>query len=62
MKSQKYNQGELKELKLKLDKDVVVAFENMSKNTGIPLENLVVISMMRFRAQHSDYEKKTHLS
>jgi len=61
MKSQKYNLGELKELKVKIDKDVVTAFETMSKNTGITIEDLVVISLMRFRAQHSDYEKKPNL-
>jgi hypothetical protein len=60
MKSQKYNQGELKELKVNIDKDVVVAFETMSKNSGIKFEDMVVIAMMRYRAHHSDYEKKPH--
>jgi hypothetical protein len=60
MKSQKYNQGELKELKVNIDKDVVLAFETMSKNAGIKIEDMVVIAMMRYRAHHSDYEKKPH--
>lgn len=56
MKSQKQNQGELKELKVNIDKDVVEAFAKMEKNTKIPLADLVVIAMKRFRSSHSDYE------
>lgn len=56
MKSQKQNQGELKELKVSIDKDVVEAFMKMEKNTKIPLADLVVIAMKRFRSSHSDYE------
>ncbi len=56
MKSQKHNQGELKELKVKIEKDVVEAFAKMSENTKIPVEELVVIALKRFRSAHSDYE------
>ena len=56
MKSQKQNQGELKELKVNIDKDVVEAFLKMEKNTKMPLADLVVIAMKRFRSSHSDYE------
>lgn len=56
MKSQKYNQGELRELSINIDKEILDVFEQMSKNTGIPLEDLIVIAMKRFRAHHADYE------
>ncbi|MCF8058041.1 MAG: DUF2610 domain-containing protein [Bacteriovoracaceae bacterium] len=55
MKSQKHNQGDLKELKVKIEKDVVESLENMAKNSGIPFEDLVVIALKRFRASHGDY-------
>lgn len=59
MKSQKHNDGELKELKVKIDRDVVEAFERMSSNSGICLDELVVIALKRFRASHGDYDGST---
>lgn len=59
MKGQVHNQGELKELKVEIEKSVVEAIEKMAANTGYPLNELVVIALKRFRASHSDYEKKT---
>lgn len=56
MKSQKHNQGELKELKVNIEKDIVDAFQKMEKNTKIPVADLVVIALKRFRSAHSDYE------
>ncbi len=58
MKTQEHNQGELKELTVNVEKDVVEAFERMSENTGYSLDNLVVIALKRFRASHSDFEGK----
>lgn len=57
MKSQKHNQGELKEIKVKIEKDVAADFEKMVKNTNFTLDELVVIAMKRFRSSHSDYLK-----
>lgn len=57
MKNQVHNQNELKELNVKLEKDVVEAFERMSKNTGTPIADLVVIAMKRFRVAHSDWDQ-----
>ena len=57
MKNQPQNQTELKELNVKVEKDVVEAFERMSKNTGTPLADLVVIAMKRFRAAHTDWDQ-----
>jgi len=61
MKTQVHNQGELKELKVEIEKEVVDAFEKMSKNTKMEVAELVVISLKRFRAAHSDYERVTGL-
>ena len=55
MKSQKHNQGELKTLEVKIEKDIVEAYEKMTVNTGMPLEELVVIALKRFKSSHSDY-------
>lgn len=59
MKSQKHNQGELKELKVNIEKDIVDNFEAMSKATEIPVDDLVVIALKRFKASHGDYLGKT---
>ncbi|EPZ50577.1 hypothetical protein ACRXCV_00985 [Halobacteriovorax sp. GFR7] len=59
MKDQTHNQGNLKELKVMIEENVVTSFELMSQNTGIELEELIVVALKRFRASHSDYEKKT---
>lgn len=57
MRSQKHNEGELKELIVKIEKEIVQDFELMVKNTNIPLADLVVIAMKRFRHSHYDYMK-----
>lgn len=59
MKSQKHNQGDLKELSVKIEKDVVESIERMSANSGITKDELVVIALKRFRASHGDYEGTT---
>lgn len=58
MKDQVHNQGELKELKVNIEADVVTSFESMAENTGISLDELIVVALKRFRSSHSDYEKK----
>ncbi len=57
MKSQKHNEGELKELTVKIEKQVVEDFEKMVKNTNMPMSDLVVIAMKRFCHSHYDYLK-----
>lgn len=59
MKSQKHNQGELAELTVTIEADVVEAIERMSANSGISKDELVVIALKRFRASHADYEGLT---
>jgi fructose-1,6-bisphosphatase/sedoheptulose 1,7-bisphosphatase-like protein len=58
MKSQKQNQGDLKEITVKIDKQVAEDFEAMASNTNITLDDLVVTAMKRFRSSHSDYLKQ----
>lgn len=58
MKNQVQNQGELKELKVMIEKDVVEAFDRMTKASGISLADLVVIALKRYRSAHSDWDVK----
>ncbi len=55
MKSQRHNQGKLKKLTVNIEEDVVKSFELMSKLTSIPIDDLVVIAMKRFKVTHTDY-------
>lgn len=59
MKSQKHNLGELKELKISIEKDLVEAIHSMSKNSGMSVEEIVCIALKRFKASHADYEGTT---
>ena len=58
MRTQEHNRGELKELKVRIEKDVVETVERMSKHSGISADELVVIALKRFCASHSDYDNK----
>jgi fructose-1,6-bisphosphatase/sedoheptulose 1,7-bisphosphatase-like protein len=62
MKSQKQNQGELKEVTIKIEKQVAEDFEKMVKNTNISLDDLVVTAMKRFRSSHNDYLKQVPMT
>lgn len=62
MKSQKQNEGELKEITIKIEKKVAEDFELMMKNTGMPIADLVVIAMKRFRSSHLDYLKQVPMT
>lgn len=55
MKSQKHNQGELCELKVRIEKQVVDSLEKMADRTNTPIDELVVIALKRFCASHLDY-------
>ena len=56
MKSQLHNQGELKELTVNIEKEIVETLEKMAKNSGLPVDELVVIALKRFKSSHADYE------
>lgn len=58
MKTQVQNQGELKELKVMIEKDVVESFDRMSQTSGLPVADLVVIALKRYRSSHSDWDVK----
>lgn len=55
MKTQKHNQGELKEVTFKIEKEVAESLEIMSKNSKLSIDEIVVIAIKRFRASHMDY-------
>ncbi len=62
MKSQKQNVGDLKEITVKIEKKVAEDLELMVKNTNIPMADLVVIALKRFRSSHTDYLKQTPMT
>ena len=57
MRTQVHNEGELKELKVEIEKQVVDDYHLMAKNTDFDLNELVVIALKRYRASHCDYLK-----
>ena len=59
MRTQEHNKGDLKELKVCIEKNVVETVERMSSHTNISIDELVVIALKRFCASHSDYDNKT---
>ncbi len=62
MKSQKHNQGDVKEISVKIETKVAEDLELMSKNTGMPVADIVVIALKRFRASHLDYLKQVPMT
>lgn len=58
MKSQKHNEGDLKEVSVKIEKKVAEDLDLMAKNTGLSPSDIVVIALKRFRASHLDYLKQ----
>jgi len=59
LKSQLHNKGDLAELTVKIEKNVVDSIQEMSSNSGLTIEEIVVIALKRFRASHTDYLNKT---
>jgi uncharacterized protein YkvS len=55
MKTQKHNEGELKELKVNIEAQIVDDLETMSKNSDMSVDELVVIAVKRFKSSHADY-------
>jgi fructose-1,6-bisphosphatase/sedoheptulose 1,7-bisphosphatase-like protein len=58
MKSQKHNEGELKEVTVKIEKQVAEDLELMAKNTNYTVSDIVAIAVKRFRSSHLDYMKQ----
>lgn len=59
MKGQAHNQGELKELNVKIEKGVYESLERMAKNSNSSMDEIVVIALKRYRASHSDLDGKS---
>ena len=55
MKTQKHNEGDLIDFKVKIEKQVVDAIYKMARNTSYTTDELVVIALKKFIASHSDY-------
>jgi fructose-1,6-bisphosphatase/sedoheptulose 1,7-bisphosphatase-like protein len=62
MKSQKHNQGDLKEVTVKMEAKVVEDLELMAKNTGMPVADIMVIALKRFRSSHLDYLRQVPMT
>ncbi|OFZ14179.1 MAG: hypothetical protein A2X86_04825 [Bdellovibrionales bacterium GWA2_49_15] len=58
MKTQKHNQGELRSLTVKIEKDIVETVEKMAKKAGIPVDELVVVALKRYKSSHAELEDK----
>lgn len=56
MKGQTHNQGELKELTVKIEKEVVESVERMAKNSNTTVDEIVVVALKRFRTSHTDLD------
>ena len=48
MKGQEHNKGPLKELKVNIEAKTYDEFVVMAQNTGMPIDDLVVIALKRF--------------
>lgn len=55
MRSQKHNDGEVAELNVQIDAQLIKDLDTMSKNSEMPVEELVAIAIKRFRSAHADY-------
>lgn len=55
MKTQEHNKGELAELKVEIEKQLVKDLNTMSENSGLDIDELVAIAVKRFRSSHADY-------
>lgn len=55
MKNQNYNEGDLSNLEVKIEKRLAEDLEIMSKNSGLSVDDLVAVAVKRFRASHADY-------
>lgn len=58
MKSQAHNTGDLRELKVNIEKEVVDSVEKMAKVGGISVDEIVVIALKRYRSSHAELEGK----
>jgi len=58
MKTQKHNQGNLKELTVNIEEGVVESILQMANSSSMSIDDIVVIALKRFRASHAELEGK----
>ena len=58
MKSQIHNNGELKNLNINIESNVVESIEAMAKAAGVSVDEIVVIALKRYRSSHAELEGK----
>lgn len=58
MKTQKHNQGNLKELTVNIEETVVESIMQMAESSNMSVDDIVVIALKRFRASHAELEGK----
>ena len=58
MKTQKHNQGTLKELIVNIEEAVVDSIFQMANSSNMSVDDIVVIALKRFRASHAELEGK----
>ena len=54
MKTQVHNQGKLKELTVNIEEGVFESLEEMSKQSSLTMDDIVVIALKRYRASHAE--------
>ena len=54
MKTQVHNEGKLKELKVNIEEGVIESLEEMSKQSNLSIDDIVVIALKRYRASHAE--------
>jgi fructose-1,6-bisphosphatase/sedoheptulose 1,7-bisphosphatase-like protein len=59
MKSQKHNEGKLAEVTVKIEEKLVADLQNMAKNSGLSIDDIVAVALKRFRSSHLDYLRAT---
>lgn len=55
MKTQQHNTGELEELSVKIEKQLVLDLQTMAENSDLSVDELVAVALKRFRSSHADY-------
>lgn len=54
MKTQTHNKGELKELTVNIEADVVDSLGVMAQQSSMTVDDIVVIALKRYRASHAE--------
>ncbi|MAX65369.1 MAG: hypothetical protein QF441_14720 [Bacteriovoracaceae bacterium] len=55
MKTQKHNEGELADLTVKIEAQLIKDLQTMSENSEMSVDDIVAVAIKRFRSSHADY-------